>query len=75
MELSLIAQLLEGLLEQSGHRLVAQVVAMDDYNTSPVYDAAGDPGLLHRPPRRCLDRMSRHGVDFTLDQGSRVHVA
>jgi pilus assembly protein CpaF len=61
--------------DQSGNRTVAQVVAMDDYNTSPIYDAAEDPELVHRPPRRCLDRMGRHGVAFSLDHGSRVHVA
>jgi Flp pilus assembly CpaF family ATPase len=61
--------------DQSGNRTVAQVVAMDDYNTSPIYDATEDSELLHRPPRRCLGRMARHGVDFTLEHGSRVHVA
>jgi pilus assembly protein CpaF len=60
--------------DQSGRRLVTQVVAMDDYNTSTVYDSTEGPAL-QLPPRRCLDRMARHGVDFALDHIARVDVA
>lgn len=60
--------------DQSGRRQVTQVVAMDDHNVATVYDVA-DGGTLRRPPRRCLERMSRHGVDFALDGRSRVDVA
>ncbi|HXA27257.1 MAG TPA: ATPase, T2SS/T4P/T4SS family [Candidatus Angelobacter sp.] len=61
--------------DQSGRRVVSEVVAIDDYNFGAIFDRAGEPELLRRPPRRCLDRMSRHGIDFTLDPASRAHVA
>jgi len=60
--------------DMAGQRRVTQVVAMDDYNPATVYDATEDPRLL-RPPRRCLERMARHGVDFVADTTVRVDVA
>jgi pilus assembly protein CpaF len=60
--------------DQDGRRTVSQIVAIDDYNTATVYDLA-QGAAVHRPPRRCLERMARHGVDFALDRAVRVDVA
>jgi pilus assembly protein CpaF len=49
--------------DASGSRRVTEVVATDDSNVCIVYDG----GALHSPPRRCLERMARHGIDFAVD--------
>jgi len=61
--------------DASGRRSVAQVAAMDDDNMATLYDAERSDTLLQSPPRRCLDRMARHGVDFTVERLLRVDVA
>jgi pilus assembly protein CpaF len=60
--------------DQSGRRSITEVVATDDHNFAAVYDADDGRGL-RPPPRRCLERMARHGVDFELDRLVRVDVA
>jgi pilus assembly protein CpaF len=61
---------------QSGHRSVTEVVAMDGQNQAALVHAthAGEPDIVARPPRRCLERMAAHGVDFSPDV-MRRHVA
>ena len=62
--------------DASGHRAVTEVAAMDDHNLTTIYQSPqGDSAVIARPARRCLDRMSRHGVDFTPDLLTRRHVA
>jgi len=62
--------------DASGRRCVAEVVALDDTHVEPVATRDGDDGLvLRRPPDRCLDRMSRHGVDFRPELVLRPRVA
>ncbi len=61
--------------DAAGRRSVIEVVALADSGPSTVYDSSLDPPLLRRPPDRCLDRMSRHGVDFSPDLLIRPHVA
>ncbi len=61
--------------DAAGRRMVAQVVAMDDGNMATVYDREQSETLLRQPPARCLDRMARHGVDFTAARLMRVDVA
>ena len=61
--------------DAAGRRTVSQVAAMDDGNLVALYDASLGDALLDSPPPRCLDRMARHGVDFTLDHLLRVDVA
>ena len=58
-----------------GHRAVTEVVAVGDVGPEAVYIAASEPPVLRRPPDRCLDRMSRHGVDFAPTLLARPHVA
>lgn len=61
--------------DAAGRRTVAQVAAMDDENMVGLYDAEMGGTLLQSPPARCLDRMARHGVDFSLDPLLRMDVA
>ncbi|HEV7677294.1 MAG TPA: CpaF family protein [Candidatus Dormibacteraeota bacterium] len=61
---------------RSGHRSVTEVVAMDGHNQVPIYSSTDDgPTTVAPPPRRCLDRMAAHGVDFSPDLLQARHVA
>jgi pilus assembly protein CpaF len=61
--------------DESGHRRIVEVAATDGCNTSTVYDIAEGGTTLRRPPRRCLDRMARHGIDFLPELLIRADVA
>jgi pilus assembly protein CpaF len=59
--------------DHAGQRRITEVVAIDDCNPATVYDA--EDGGVRPPPRRCLERMARHGVDFEFERLLRVDVA
>jgi pilus assembly protein CpaF len=63
--------------DAEGRRLVAEVVALDDRSTTVMYrlEGADAPTSIPRPPQRCLERMSRYGVDFAPELLLRRHVA
>jgi pilus assembly protein CpaF len=61
--------------EQSGRRRVTEVVAIDGCNSVIVYDGGDGTEALCHLPRRCLDRMAHHGVDFAPERLRSVAVA
>jgi pilus assembly protein CpaF len=60
-----------------GSRAVTDVVAVDGRELATIftYDGSVEGGRLHRPPERCLARMARHGVDFSIAPVLRPHIA
>jgi len=53
------------------------VIALDDRSTTAMFRLDGVDAVspLRPPPARCLERMSRHGVDFAPELLLRRHVA
>jgi hypothetical protein len=60
-----------------GSRAVTDVLAVDGRELATIftYDGSVEGGRLHRPPERCLARMARHGVDFSIAPVLRPHIA